>query len=120
MPSGDGLARVPRRRARALREHRWSTGERVALIVVLAIVMGSLFVTTYSLALGDSVPHRIDAAVHRPGAIPIPGTRRISYLEENVAAADMTLTEPESPSSTRPHRSAPPPVTATPKDRWRP
>jgi aryl-alcohol dehydrogenase-like predicted oxidoreductase len=30
------------------------------------------------------------------GAIPIPGTRRISYLEENVAtAADITLTEPE-------------------------
>jgi hypothetical protein len=30
---------------------------------MLAIVMGSLFVTTYTLALGDPVPHRIDAAV---------------------------------------------------------
>jgi hypothetical protein len=50
-------------RSGALREHRWSATERVALISVLAIVMGSLFVTTYSLALGDPVPHRIDAAV---------------------------------------------------------
>jgi hypothetical protein len=47
----------------ALREHRWSAGERVALIAGLAIVMGSLFVTSYSLALGDPVPHRIDAAL---------------------------------------------------------
>src|SRR3954463_7212417 len=53
--------RVPR--FAALREHRWSAGERAVLIAVLAIVMGSLFVTTYSLALGDPVPHRIDAAL---------------------------------------------------------
>jgi hypothetical protein len=33
------------------------------LIAVLAIVMGSLFVTSYTLALGDPVPHRIDAAL---------------------------------------------------------
>jgi hypothetical protein len=33
------------------------------LIAVLAIAMGSLFVTTYSLALGDPVPRRIDAAL---------------------------------------------------------
>src|ERR671930_230398 len=46
-----------------LREHSWSTRERIALIATLAIVMGALFVTTYSLALGDPVPHRIDAAV---------------------------------------------------------
>jgi hypothetical protein len=32
-------------------------------VSTLAIVMGSLFVTTYSLALGDPVPRRIDAAV---------------------------------------------------------
>jgi hypothetical protein len=37
--------------------------ERTVLISVLAIVMGSLFVTTYSLALGDPAPHRIDAAL---------------------------------------------------------
>ena len=62
--SGDAPARVSRpSRFVALREHRWSTIERIALIAVMAIVMGALFVTTYSLALGDPVPHRIDAAV---------------------------------------------------------
>jgi hypothetical protein len=29
----------------------------------LAIAMGSLFVTTYTLALGDPIPRRIEAAV---------------------------------------------------------
>jgi aryl-alcohol dehydrogenase-like predicted oxidoreductase len=29
------------------------------------------------------------------GAVPIPGTRRIGYLEENVAAADISLTDAE-------------------------
>jgi hypothetical protein len=29
----------------------------------LAVVTGSLLVTTYTLALGDSVPHQIDAAL---------------------------------------------------------
>ena len=47
----------------AVRAHQWSAGERVVFISALAIVMGALFVTTYSLALGDPVPHRIDAAV---------------------------------------------------------
>jgi hypothetical protein len=37
--------------------------ESAVLIAVLAIVMGSLFVTSYSLALGDPVPHTIDAAL---------------------------------------------------------
>jgi hypothetical protein len=37
--------------------------ERAAVIASLAIVMGALFVTSYSLALGDPVPHRIDAAL---------------------------------------------------------
>jgi hypothetical protein len=57
-------ARAPRRsRLGTLRRHNWSTRERIALISTLAIVMGAMFVTTYSLALGDPVPHRIDAAV---------------------------------------------------------
>ncbi len=47
----------------AVREHQWSPGERVVFISALAILMGALFVTTYSLALGDPVPHQIDAAV---------------------------------------------------------
>ena len=56
--------RAPRvRRLSRLRGHRWSATERAVVIAVLAIVMGSIFVTSYSLALGDPVPHRIDAAV---------------------------------------------------------
>jgi hypothetical protein len=42
---------------------QWTPVERAALVSVLAIVLGSLFVTTYTLALGDPVPRRIDAAV---------------------------------------------------------
>lgn len=58
---GTAWARV-RRRA-WLREHQWSAPERAVVIAAIAIVMGSLFVTSYSLALGDPVPHRIDAAL---------------------------------------------------------
>jgi hypothetical protein len=46
-----------------LRGHRWSPVESAVLIAVLAIAMGSLFVTSYTLALGDPMPHRIDAAL---------------------------------------------------------
>jgi hypothetical protein len=46
-----------------LRGHEWRPAERAALIAAIAIAMGSLFVTTYTLALGDPVPHRIDAAL---------------------------------------------------------
>jgi hypothetical protein len=47
----------------SLRGHRWSATERAVVISFVAIVMGALFVTSYSLALGDPVPHRIDAAL---------------------------------------------------------
>jgi hypothetical protein len=53
--------RIPR--PRTLREHRWSPIERAAVIAALAIVMGSLFLATYTLALGDPVPRHIDAAL---------------------------------------------------------
>src|SRR5919197_5158130 len=43
--------------------HTWSPLDRAVLIAVLAIAMGSLFLTTYTLALGDPVPRRIDAAL---------------------------------------------------------
>ena len=46
-----------------LHEHRWSATERAAVISFLAIVMGALFVTSYTLALGDPVPHHIDAGL---------------------------------------------------------
>jgi hypothetical protein len=40
-----------------LRDHEWSPFERAMVIAVIAIAMGALFVTSYSLALGDPVPH---------------------------------------------------------------
>ena len=46
-----------------IRGHRWTSIERAGVIAAMAIVMGSLFVTTYTLALGDPVPRRIDAAL---------------------------------------------------------
>jgi hypothetical protein len=57
-----------------LRRHEWTAQERAVLISALAIAMGSLFVTTYTLALGDPVPHEIDAglvghAAAHPGAV---------------------------------------------------
>jgi hypothetical protein len=45
------------------RPHVWTPPQRAVLIAALTIVMGSLFLTTYTLALGDPVPHRIDAAL---------------------------------------------------------
>jgi hypothetical protein len=46
-----------------LRDRTWSPVERAVVITALTIVMGSLFLTTYTLALGDPVPHHIDAAL---------------------------------------------------------
>ncbi|QFZ24851.1 aldo/keto reductase [Saccharothrix syringae] len=41
----------------------------------------------------DATPGQIALAwVHHQGAVPIPGTKRVAYLEENVAAADIRLT----------------------------
>jgi len=54
---------APIRRKSSPRGHQWSAVERTIVIAVLAIVMGSLFVTSYSIALADPVPHRIDAAL---------------------------------------------------------
>lgn len=59
---------IPARRSRPrilrrLRDHSWSPLERAAAIGALTIAMGCLFLTTYTLALGDPVPHRIDAAL---------------------------------------------------------
>jgi hypothetical protein len=47
----------------ALRGRRWSAPERAALISAIAIAMAALFVTTYSLALGNPVPHGVPIAV---------------------------------------------------------
>ena len=45
---------LARRRAR-----QWTPQQRALLIMLVAVVMGSLFVTTYSLALGNPVPHPV-------------------------------------------------------------
>jgi hypothetical protein len=58
-PDASGRVPWPAR----LRGHQWTPIERAGFIAALTIVMGSLFVTTYSLALGDPVPRRIDAAL---------------------------------------------------------
>lgn len=50
------------RRLAVVRE-RWSPVASAVVVCALAIAVGSLFLTTYTLALGDPVPHRIDAAV---------------------------------------------------------
>jgi hypothetical protein len=56
---------------RRLRRHEWSPVDRTVLIALLAIAFGCLFLITYSLALGDPVPRRIDAAlVGDPAAQP--------------------------------------------------
>jgi len=65
-------------RLRNWRQHEWVPAERGILIVLITIVMGSLFVAAYSLALGDPVPHRIQAALvgNRTS-----GTKAIDALE---------------------------------------
>ena len=47
----------------APRGHHWSAPERAALISVVAIAMAALFVTTYTLALGNPIPHGVPIAV---------------------------------------------------------
>jgi hypothetical protein len=49
--------------ANRVRSRERTPGERAVVIMLVAIVMGSLFVASYSLALGDPVPHHIRAAV---------------------------------------------------------
>lgn len=43
--------------------HRWPAPMRAALVSAVAIAMAALFVTTYSLALGNPVPHGVPVAV---------------------------------------------------------
>ena len=58
-----GTRSGPRRILARMRGHEWSPPQRAVFIAAVTIVMGSLFLTTYTLALGDPVPHRIDAAL---------------------------------------------------------
>jgi len=50
-------------RVRRFREREWSPVDRTVVIALIAIVMGCLFILTYSLALGDPAPRGIEAAV---------------------------------------------------------
>src|SRR4051794_20220324 len=55
---------APRRmRLPELRGQRWTPAERAILMSLVAIAMGSLFVSTYSLTLGDPIPRHINAAI---------------------------------------------------------
>jgi hypothetical protein len=106
--------RIPR--LPSLRGHRWSATQRAVVIALVAIVSGLLFITSYSLALGDPVPHRIDAALvgdptshprtvgaaervadgglvlHRYGSVPA----ALQAIDEQhvYAALDLTATRP--------------------------
>jgi hypothetical protein len=42
---------------------RWSPAASAVIVCAVAIAVGSLLLTTYTLSLGDPVPHRIDTAV---------------------------------------------------------
>ena len=48
--------------------------------------------------------------------VPIPGTRRVAYVEENAAAADVTLDAADLETLDRVFRKMPPPATAYPTD----
>jgi hypothetical protein len=106
--------RIPR--LPSLRGHRWSATQRAVVIALVAIVSGSLFITSYSLALGDPAPHHIDAALvgdptshphtvgaaervadgglvlHRYGSVPA----ALQAIDEQhvYAALDLTATRP--------------------------
>jgi hypothetical protein len=63
--------------------HEWTPIKRAAFIGALAIVMGTLFVTSYTLALGDPVPPRIDAGlVGDPSAHPA-AVKAVQGVAEN-------------------------------------
>jgi hypothetical protein len=70
-----------------LRKHEWSPVGRTVVIALIAIVMGCLFILTYSLAMGDPVPRGIDAAlVGNPAA----HTRTMDAVEK-VAGGKLDL-----------------------------
>src|SRR3954447_14199865 len=75
-----------------LRRHPWSSIERAGVIAALAIVMGSLFVTTYSLALGDPVPRRIDAALVGDPTTEVATVKAVQVVAKN----SLDFTKPQS------------------------
>ena len=70
-----------RRRLLELRGHRWTPAQRAILISLVAIAMGTVFVTTYSLTLGDPIPRHINAAIVGAGDAhpgPVDATERVA------------------------------------------
>jgi hypothetical protein len=57
--------------------------ERAIVVAVLAIAMGSLFLVTFSLALADPVPHRINA-----GLVGDPRTQPVAVAAAELVARD--------------------------------
>ena len=100
--------------------------DRTVVIALLAIAFGCLFLLTYSLALGNPVPRRIDAAlVGDPAAHPrtvdavqgvaggklafrgyasVPAARHAIDEQRVYAALDLTSTRPTLYVATRPAR----------------
>ncbi|MEU0948529.1 aldo/keto reductase [Streptomyces canus] len=70
------------------RFQREAFGTNMALVDVLRSTGGARGATPGQVALAWLLAQRQDI-------VPIPGTRRISYLEENLAAADIVLTQQE-------------------------
>lgn len=62
MPMKSGLPVLPNS-PKAAGRRRWPAPVRAAFISAIAIAMAALFVTTYSLALGNPAPHGIPIAV---------------------------------------------------------
>lgn len=73
-------------RLAAALDHEWAPIERAALIAVLAVVMGALFVASYSLALGDPVPHHIDAAIVGNPAANAQTVRAVQHVAQDSLA----------------------------------
>lgn len=67
---------------RSTHGREWSTTDRAILISVVAIVMGCLFLATYSLALGDPVAHRINAAIVGDSAAHIPAVDAVQRVAD--------------------------------------
>jgi hypothetical protein len=86
------IARFPR-----VRDHTWSPPERAVVIAAVTIAMGSLFLTTYTLALGDPVPRRIDAALVGD---PAQHAQTLEALER-VAAGTLSFRRYESTTAAR-------------------
>ena len=67
-----------------LRGHGWTAIQRAAVIAALAIVMGSLFVTTYTLALGDPA---LPVELRSPLAQPAAAIRAFGYVRADLGLA---------------------------------